>query len=187
MTTDLRTQAKQAVARFRSSWVDAGRLLNEIVYGGDYKEWGFDEFAVYCARELGLNKPTVQKLMISYNYMRKHQAEKVEALEGGDAVALPSHETVALLDKAERDERVSAEDVEELRNQAFSDQYRDDLAAQIKRRLSPRREVDPDKAEMLAVIGAARKLRKAMSVSHFVPDGLKERIEEPLVELEALD
>lgn len=183
----IREQAKKALTQYRGAWVELGRLLNEVAYGGDYKEWGYDDFEVYCARELGLKKATAQKLMVSYNYMRKHQGKKLEALERGEEVILPSHETVALLDKAESDESKSQEFLNELRFQAFSSDISDDSHKEIKRQVAPKREVDPGTAEKAAVLRAARKLRKTMTASHFVPDGLKERIEQPLVELEALD
>jgi len=69
-----RGQALAAIRAFRLSWIELGRLLIEIAYGGDYKEWGFEEFELYCARELGLKKPTVRKLMISYQYLKAHRA-----------------------------------------------------------------------------------------------------------------
>ena len=125
--------------------------------------------------------------MVSYNYMRKFQAEKLEAMEAGEITLLPSHETIALLDKAERSNGASEEFLNELRFQAFSKPISDETHKEIRSRVSPRKPPDPGKAEKAAVLGAARKLRKAMSSSHFVPDGLKERLEQPLVELEALD
>lgn len=185
----LREEVKKALQAYRGSWVDLGRLLNEVVYGGDYKEWGFDDFEVYCARELGLRKATVQKLMISYNYMRKHQHKRLDDLEAGKDVILPSHETVALLDKVERSECASEQELNDMKSLAFSGAVHDGGHTEFKKRaaaFSPRKQVDPDKAEKAAILSASRKLRRVMSASHFVPDGLKERIEEPLVELEAL-
>lgn len=185
----LREQAKKALQVYRCSWVKLGRLLNEVVYGGDYKEWGYDDFEIYCAKELGLKKATAQKLMISYNYMRKHQRKKLNDLEAGKGIMLPSHETVAMLDKVTRSEGISKEELNDLKFQAFSGDISDSSHSEFKKhasQFSPRRQVDPDKAEKAAILSASRKLRRVMSASHFVPDGLKERIEEPLVELEAL-
>lgn len=185
----LREQIKKALQAHRCSWVELGRLLNEVVYGGDYKEWGFDDFEIYCARELGLKKITVQKLMISYNYMRKHQHNKLNDLETGKDILLPSHETVALLDKVERSEEVSEEELNVMKAMAFSNTVHDGGYTEFKKHASqftPRRQIDPDKAEKAAILKTSRKLRRVMAASHFVPDGLKERIEEPLVELEAL-
>lgn len=164
-----------------------GRLLNEVVYGGDYKEWDYDDFEAYCAKELGLKKATVQKLMVSYNYMKKHQASKLDALEKGESVSMPSFETVSLLDKVHRRESLDDETMNDLKFQAFSKPISEASEAEIKKRLRVKKEVDPLLAEKASVLRAARTLRKEMSRSHFVPDGLRERIEEPLVELEALN
>ena len=182
----IREEANKALSAYRSSWIDLGRLLNEIAYGGDYKEWGYDDFEVYYTRELGLKKATVQKLMVSYNYMKKYQKKKLSDLEQGKPVVLPSFEAVAAIDKAVRDESASEEMMNEMKFQAFSQPITDDTAREVKRKIPPRKPVDPDRAEKAAVLRAARTLRKTMNSSHFVPDGLKERIEGPLVELEGL-
>ncbi len=92
-----RYRVLSALRQFRASWIELGRMLNEVVYGGDYKEWGYDDFEVYCARELGLKKPTVQKLMISYNYMKKYEAKRLVNHEDGvdkDAAPILDYQTV---------------------------------------------------------------------------------------------
>ena len=57
----LRHQVMTALRQFRASWVELGRLLNEVVYGGDYKEWGYDDFEVYCARDTRLGRMRVPR------------------------------------------------------------------------------------------------------------------------------
>ncbi|MCC8180350.1 MAG: hypothetical protein LIP23_05505, partial [Planctomycetes bacterium] len=119
----LRHQVMTALRQFRASWVELGRLLNEVVFGGDYKEWGYDDFEVYCAKELGLKKPTVQKLMISYNYMRKYESKRLEKYDDNNAepASIPDYQTVELLDRIRHREDLPEEQVEELHRRAFDD------------------------------------------------------------------
>lgn len=186
---ELREQVKLARRVHQNSYVELGRLLNEVVYGGDYKEWGYDDFETYCGKELGLKKATIQKLMVSYNYMRKYQPKKLAKMEEGGDVLLPSMDTVAALDKVERLDQTPQEEMKELRRQAFASTGEVEQAAvkkQINTAAKTLKEVDPDAREKAAILSTARKLRRVMGASHFVPDGLRERIERPLTELEAL-
>ncbi len=196
----LRWRVLAALKMFRASWVDLGRFLNEVVYGGDYKEWGYDDLEVYCARELGLKKPTVQKLMISYNYMRKYEAERLGRLEAGadagddgEAAGAPDYQTVELLDRVRRAEGIEEGEMEELHRRAFADGDGGDetaLRKELRQRLRPpvagADHIDAGRAELVRVVRAARALRKAMSATDAVPEGLRERLETALVEVEAL-
>ena len=87
---EFRKRIKDALSVYRGSWVELGRLLNECACGGDYKDWGYDDFATYCARELGLKKATIQKLMVSYSYMKRHAVEKLQDIESGKDVVAPA-------------------------------------------------------------------------------------------------
>lgn len=200
----LRHRVMAALRQFRASWIELGRLLNEVVYGGDYKEWGYDDFEVYCARELGLKKPTVQKLMVSYNYMRKYESKRLEGFEerGGDVVdggedvsALPDFQTVELLDRVRRREDLPEGEVEELHRRAFEGEgeepeFRRELRQCLRPRLSEEAMVERGverRREFGALLRAGRELRRRLAECGSVPGGLRERLEGCLVELEALE
>lgn len=188
-----------ALKQFRASWVELGRLLNEMVYGGDYKEYGYDDFEVYCARELGLKKPTVQKLMISYNYMKKYENKRLIDFEEGrddDAVHMPDFQTVELLDRVRRLGDLPEEKVEEVHARIFNEAGdAEEISArrELRQMLKPSCGADKiesgnkRKAEMAAVLNAARALRRVMAQTKAIPGGLRDRLEQALVELEALD
>lgn len=195
----LRHQVMAALRAFRASWVELGRLLNEVVYGGDYKEWGYDDFEVYCARELGLKKPTVQKLMVSYNYMKKYESKRLHDYEdGSDKVAaeIPDFQTVELLDRIRRREDAPDEKINELHRRAFAgDVEEPELRKELRQVLRPaslpeQRPADSEggrNRELTAILRTARELRRQLATSTVVPDGLKERVERCLIELEALE
>ncbi len=195
----LRHQVMAALRQFRASWIELGRLLNEVVYGGDYKEWGYDDFEVYCARELGLKKPTVQKLMISYNYMKKYESKRLHDFEDDRekavATGIPDFQTVELLDRVRRREEMPDEKMEELHRKAFESEAEEpELRRELRQYLRPqpteseiREGQNARKSELAGILRIARELRRRIATSEAIPGGLRERIESCLVELEALD
>ncbi len=193
----LRHQVMSALRQFRASWVELGRLLNDVVYGGDYKEWGYDDFEVYCARELGLKKPTVQKLMISYNYMKKYESKRLSDYEDGDRAAppeIPDFQTVELLDRVRRRDDAPEEKIEELHRRAFGGEgeereFRKELRQALRPSLSGEEMTERSlsrQSELAGILRSARDLRRRLVAAHSVPGGLKERLERCLIELEAL-
>ncbi len=189
----LRFQVLTALRQFRASWLELGRLLIDVAYGGDYKEWGFDDFEVWTARELGLKKPTVRKLMVSYNYMKKYEAGRLSDAEMNEATAdIPDFQTVEMLDRVRQSEDIEPEEADELHRRAFEAASPDDekeLRKEISKRLKPPRADDIETArrvEMAQLVRASRTLRRCISLTSEVPGGLRERIEQALTELEAL-
>ena len=191
----LRYQVLVALRKFRSSWVELGKHLTDIAYGGDYKEWGYDDFEVYCASELGLKKPTVKKLMVSYNYMKSYEPdrlrEKAVAEKGYD---VPDYQTVELLKKARERDDIAEDEKEELHRMAFESNTDEGvLRKEIRERMHPADTADIDRAnfnrrrELDGLLRIARNLRQRLAEAKSVPEGVKSRIEEALLELEALD
>ncbi|MDR3078214.1 MAG: hypothetical protein LBV15_05585 [Planctomycetota bacterium] len=194
----LRHRVMAALRQFRASWVELGRLLNEVVYGGDYKEWGYDDFEVYCARELGLKRPTVQKLMISYNYMKKYESRRLDRLEEagepGPEADFPDFQTVELLDRVRRREELPDDRLRELHDRAFSGENEGpELRRELRQFLRPAPpatgpgEAASGRLGLGVVLRAARELRRRLDESgEAVPGGLRERLERCLLELETL-
>ena len=198
----LRHQVLSSLRQFRASWVELGRLLNDVALGGDYKDWGYDDFEVYCARELGLKKPTVQKLMVSYNYMKKFEGKRLEDFETSDpkentdfSRTIPDFQTVELLDKVRRRDNLPEEEMGELHRRAFDGEIEEPmLRKELRQALKPRLDESAmsegaakRKQEMGSILRLSRELRRKVAMTKSIPGGLRDRIEECLVELEALD
>ncbi len=194
----LRAQVLKALRRFRASWVELGGLLSDVAYSGSYKEWGFDEFELYCARELGLKRPTVKKLMVSYNYMKEREPERLEAFAqapNDEAVpSIPDYQTVELLHRAQSNPELDDKVKERLHDRAFAGEEEENaLRQQIREHLrepSDAEVADANAArrkELNDILRTARALRRKLAHAQHVPGGLRERIEKLLVELEALD
>lgn len=187
----LRHRALLALRQFRAGWVELGRLLTQVAFDGDFKDWGYDDFEIYCARELGLKKPTVQKLMISYQYMKTHEAQRLHAFEDDPehAAPLPDYQTVDLLAQARKKADagdVADADVSELHARAFAEPGgQGEVRDAIRSRLRPLPAVD---AGLKRLQIAARRLRLDLAGAggNEVPDALRERLEAALLELEEL-
>lgn len=190
----VRYQVLVSLRKFRSSWVELGRLLTDIAYGGDYKEWGYEDFEIYCARELGLKKPTVKKLMVSYNYMKSYAPERLEKREEDTGYDVPDFQTVELLKKTRERDDIEEGEKEELHRMAFEGTNDEGvLRKEIRQRLQPPTREDIDTAnsnrrqEIDGILRIARTLRQKLAAARSVPDGMKDRIDQALLELESLD
>ena len=197
-----RYQVLMAVRKFRSNWVELGRLLNDVAYGGDYKEWGYDDFEVYCAKELGLKKPTVHKLMVSYNYMKTYAPERLKAPDAERGYDVPDYQTVDLLNQARQSDRLDDSAKADLHRRAFAPWDEGAADAEPMDEVALRKEIRdrtrPDPAAIAAAndrrgheLGPlktlARRLREKLAGARSVPNGLRERLEQALCELEELD
>ncbi len=191
----VRYQVLVSLRKFRSSWVELGRLLTDIAYGGDYKEWGYEDFEIYCARELGLKKPTVKKLMVSFNYMKSYAPERLEKQDDADTgYDVPDYQTVELLKKTRERDDIDEGEKEELHRLAFEGANDEGvLRKEIRQRLQPasREEIEDAnvnrRREVDGILRLARTLRQKLAAAHGIPEGIKDRIDQALIELESLD
>jgi len=193
----MRYQALFAVRKFRTSWLELGRHLTEIAYGGDYKQWGFEDFETYVAQELGLKKPTVRKLMVSYQYMQKHAnqivADTDAAGEEQPPPHMPDYKTVEVLNNLRARVDVDQQEKDRFHNQAFDASINEDeLRKEMRVRMATVDGNGIDSADVVAtelksVKRAAQALRRKISECRLVPEGMRERLERLLAEIEALD
>ena len=194
----IRYQVLVSVRLFRSTWIDLGRLLTEVAYGGDFKEWGYDTFEAYCGAELGLKKPTVKKLMVSYSYMQRNEPERLKVYEESDDNTappdIPDYRTVELLQKAHENESFDEAQKEHFHRLAFDGgEEEGTLRKEIRGALSSTHDssdISPDvmlKREFNDLRKSCRILRQKLADSRIVPEGLRGRFETLLRELEALE
>ncbi len=188
----LRHAVLKALRRFRSSWVDLGKLLHEVAIGGDYKEWGYENFELYCAGELGLKTPTVKKLIRSYNYMKSYEPGRLAPGDEEKGYDVPDYETVDLLKKLRDKDEVGEERKSRFHEQAFAGvedetAFRKDLRECLRGGEEAADAPAARQRELQDVLRTARALRRKLAQTKTVPRGLKDRIEQALLELEGLD
>ncbi len=190
----LRYKILVAVRHFRASWVALAKLLHQVAYDNTYRQWGYEEFDLYCAQELGLKRPTVKKLLLSYNYMQQHEPERISSYEqGGKADSyIPDYQTVALLQQAYENRELDEEIRRAFHSRAFaadSDEgaLRKEIRANLKEADAHSRSAEEtQRIALRQLLSAARMLRRRLSSCRFVPTDLRERCEQALAEIEDL-
>ena len=170
-----RRRALEAAGRFKSSWVELGRLLTEVKREDLWREWGFASFEAYCAKELFLRKATADKLTASYGFMERHEPKLVR---GEAPRPAPSFEVIDVLSRAEAAGRLPDDGWDELREEILE---RPPTPAALSRQLSerfgpPARPEPPGEHERLRKLAAlAGRLASQCGSDEAVPGAVAER------------
>lgn len=88
-----------AAKRFKSSWVELGKLLTKVRNEGTFQDWGYPTFEAYCLAELRIRKGTADKLTKGYSVMNKYEPERLESPDIAESA--PAFEVVEVLAQAE--------------------------------------------------------------------------------------
>ena len=182
----MRRKVLEGAQRFKSAWVELGRLLTEVKRESLWREWGYPSFERYCSKELFIRPATAEKLTVSYGFLERH--EPAIARAKGEPRA-PPFEVIEVLSRAEAAGRLSQEGWRELRDEVLESPP---TPAALNRKLSerfgpPPSPPAPRKAERLARLGAlARRLAAACEDDSAIPDPLTRRAADLARDLEAL-
>jgi hypothetical protein len=160
-TGSLRYQVLMSAKRFKTSWVDLGRVLYTVWKDKRYKEWGYLAFDAYAARELGIRKQTALKLLKSYFFLEREQAVYLRSgyLETAEAASVPGYESINLLRLAEARKGLPQEALAVLRKSVLEEgrepqEVRRDLTALLRQR----EELEPEEAGRRKKVAAVKRL-----------------------------
>jgi hypothetical protein len=171
----LRRRVLESARRFKSSWVELGRMLSEVKRDGLWREWGYASFDVYCAKELFIRKQTADKLTASFGFMERHEPALVRDAAPRPA---PSFEVIEVLSRAEAAGRLPADGWGELREEILE---RPPTPAALNRQLSerygsaPRTEPPPEGERLRKLAALAHRLASACASEDGVPRAVTER------------
>jgi hypothetical protein len=174
-----------ASKRFKSSWVELGKLLAKVHDEGLFDGWGFGSFEEYALKELRIRSSTAFKLIKSYSFLNKHEPK---AMEREDiAQTAPAFEVVEVLAGAEQRGQLSAQDYKSIRDAIWNPEK---SVSELKREFTtqfPKEEAEPSKGEALKRLAAqAQKLVDALAANGKVPKAVVERAKALVDDLEAL-
>lgn len=192
----LRHELQKRARNFKRSWVDMAEALVRVRNQGAHREWGYEDFHAYCAVELQLKKPTVDKLTASFHTLEQHAPRVLD--RDGLEKALPEMDSVdyfarALVDPAslppkQRGTRAApppVEVVDEIKRAVFEENL--PVAALRKRFdpiLKPKTEDDARLDQVHRTSAAVRKLVSQLEASaEFLDDDRRKSL---LADLEAL-
>jgi hypothetical protein len=182
----LRRRVVEGAQRFKSAWVELGRLLCEVKRKELWRAWGHASFERYCAKELFIRAATAEKLTASFGFLERH--EPALAAERGAGRA-PPFEVVEVLSRAEASGRLSDAGWRELREEVLE---RPPTAAAMNRRISERFGPPPPpppvpKPERLErVASLAKRLAETCREESAIPRAVAERASALAGEIEAL-
>lgn len=171
----MRRRVLEGARRFKSSWVELGRLLTQVKRESLWREWGFPSFEAYCGKELFLRRQTAEKLTLSYGFLERHEPEMARPREPRPA---PAFEVIEVLSRAEAAGRLPDAGYREIREQVLEGPA---TPAAVSRKLAERfgpvpRPAPPGRSERLARLAvAARRLAEACEEDGDVPEALSRR------------
>jgi hypothetical protein len=172
-----RRRILECARRFKSSWVELGRMLCEVRRDALWRAWGFKSFDAYCAKELFIRKATADKLTASYGFIERHEPS-VARSEPAAARPPPSFEVIDVLSRAEAAGRLPENGWRELRDDVLE---RPLTPAALSRQLSerfgppPRSDPPPEGERLARLAAAAKRLAAACASEECVPRAVAER------------
>lgn len=191
----LRYHILENAKNFKTSWMELGRALLSVYKDKLYREWGFESFDNYVAKEIGIRKETALKLLRSYHFLEKEEPVylKKDYVESADAAKIPSYESIDVLRQAKSKKMLDASDYSNLKNAIFekgkdAKEVKKDLTALIRQR----QELDPEEAHekrKLATIkrflSTLKSLEQEIEMSKLLPAQIIKEAKNLIEKLEA--
>ncbi len=190
----IREKAQEAVRNFKQSWVAVAQVITDIAYGGDYREWGFDDFEVYCNKELGFSARQAKKLMRSYSYLKRNKPERLRAILAGENVPCPGYEIIndieAAQGSAENSGSYDSNQLKEVEAKLFEGEISGrDASKEIREARIPPGDVtppDPTVKQMRKITTEYKRLCNEAKSNERIPDEIAEQMNEVLAQLLAI-
>ncbi|MDD4203258.1 MAG: hypothetical protein PHQ52_07310 [Candidatus Omnitrophica bacterium] len=103
---------------FKTSWIELGQSLYTVWKDKLYKDWGYNTFDIYTAKEVGVKKNTAAKLLKSYFFLEKQEPEYIKKTFYNDkeTKTVPSFESIDLLRRAHANADIDKQDYKNIRN-----------------------------------------------------------------------
>ena len=191
----LRRETLEAAKRFKSSWIELGRMLWTVYREKKFREWGYLTFEAYCAKEVGIRAPTAKKLLHSYYFLEKEEPSTLQRLDAETApAALPSPDSVNLLRLLKNRKEIPAADYQKVRGYVLEKGKEvQEVRREVKSLLQENAKADPAAVEEARIrssvrrmIGTLRSLRQQLSGADLVPKKILDDMEGLVKRLEGL-
>lgn len=184
-----RVEALDRARRFKRSWIDLAEVLSRVRDSDSFTRWGFSSFEDYCTRELRLKRATVDKLCVSYGFLRANAPKLARAQvdpDGGDDAPVPSWQAVDFVARAEKRGAAAPEVLDEMKREVFESGTPMPVLSKRYREVAfPLADDERKDKTRGQIVVTARKLADLVSEPVAdLPDGLAERVEHVLGELQ---
>ena len=105
---------------FKTTWVELGSRLAEVMDKKLYTDWGYDSFDRYITAELQIKRETAYKLVRTFTFVRE---TKPDFLNPEKRNELPQLNVVDFIQKKREAEEVPPEELNTFTEQAFENQW----------------------------------------------------------------
>ncbi|MDP1918821.1 MAG: hypothetical protein Q8L14_21410 [Myxococcales bacterium] len=166
-----------AAKRFKSSWVELGKLLGKVRNEGTFQDWGYATFDAYCLAELRIRKQTADKLTKGYAVMNKYEPERIEAPDIAESA--PAFEVVEVLAQAEERGQLSAQEYKSIRDSIWNQEKpTSELRRELTERFpAPEEAPSSDGANVKRLWLQMKRLSAELRANKKIPRALVERAE----------
>jgi len=166
-----------AAKRFKSSWVELGKLLGKVRNEGTFQDWGYQTFDAYCLAELRIRKQTADKLTKGYAVMNKYEPERLEAPDIAESA--PAFEVVEVLAQAEERGQLSAQEYKSIRDSIWNQEKpTSELRRELTERFpAPGEAPSSDAANVKRLWLQMKRLSAELRANKKIPRGLVDRAE----------
>ncbi len=182
----MRQTVALAAKRYKSSWVDLGKLLVQVRDQALYEAWGYPNFEGYCLGELRIRKQTAMKLTRNFSFLEKHEPQEMQSADIVERA--PAFEVVEVLAQAEERGQLSAQEYKSIRDSIWNQERPvSELRREVVEKFPPP-EPEPlsHGAALRRLVGLAKKLSAEVHSTKHVPKAVGERVDALIEDLEAL-
>ena len=174
-----------AAKRFKSSWVELGKLLIKVRNDASFEEWGYPTFEAYCLGELRIRKQTADKLTRSFSFLDKHEPERMKSHDLAEEA--PAFELVEVLAQAEERGQLDAKEYKSIRDSIWDQEKpTSELRRELTDKFPPPSPPMSDKGELKRLWTMAKRLAAEVRANRKVPRAVAERADALATDLEEL-
>lgn len=190
----LRYEALEAAKRFKSSWIELGRVLWTVQKEKKFREWGYLTFDAYCAKEVGIRGATAKKLLHSYFFLEKEEPSTLRRfLSEAPPAELPSPDSVQILRFLKNRSEVAPADYQKVRSYVLekgkeAPEVRREVQVLLQAAQPDSEEVNQARAKSAVrrMIGTLRAIRQQLAGTDLLPKKLLDEVEGLTKKLENL-
>ncbi|MFT3709260.1 MAG: hypothetical protein QM817_16595 [Archangium sp.] len=174
-----------AAKRFKSSWVEFGKLLAQVRHEALFEQWGYPNFETYCLAELRIKKQTAEKLTRSYGFLEKHEPQVMKTPELAEAA--PAFEVVEVLAQAEERGQLSASEYKSIRDSIWNQEKpTNELKKELTEKFPAPEPKFDSSADLKRLWGVAKRLAADLHSNRKATTAVRERADALASDLEAL-
>lgn len=191
----MRYRILQNAKNFKTSWIDLGQSLYSVWKDKLYKEWGYNTFEAYTAKEIGIKQPTAMKLLKSYYFLEREEPAYLqkERTEDTTVATAPSYESVNVLRLAKDKKAIDSVDYAALKKDVFvagkdAGEVRKSLTSIMKQR----EELDPEEARqrkrtatLKRFIGTLKSLKRDLETTKMLPGPIIKEVSSLIAKIES--